>query len=573
MTIHNAEIAQIFNEMADLLEIKGENPFRVRAYRTAALTINDLSKNLSELIKEDADLTELPGIGDAIDKKIKIIIKTGKLPELQALEKHTPHALSDMMKIAGLGPKRIQLLYKKLNIKSMKDLQHAIDSGKIKKLQGFGEKLQQQIKDGIKHLAEYTQRIKLANAIPIAQSLLIYLQKFKGNKEIIIAGSYRRRKETIGDLDILITTNKKKEIIDYFIKYDEVAKIISQGTTRSSVHLRSGIQVDLRVVPQISYGAALFYLTGSKAHNIAIRKIAVKKNLKINEYGVFKKQKRIASKTETEIYKRMGLPYIEPELRENRGEIQAAQKNKLPRLITLKDIRGDLHCHTHATDGANSLEEMANAAIKLGYEYLSITDHTKHLTVAHGLNDKQVLQQIKMIDKLNEKFKNFVILKSMEIDILEDGSLDLSDEVLKELDLTVCSVHSKFGLSEKKQTERIIRAMDSPYFNILGHATGRLINRRQPYQVDLAKVMAAAKERGCILEINAQPDRLDIDDVHCKIAKEMKLKFAISTDSHHISQLENMQFGIYQARRGWIEASDVLNTRKLNLMLKLLKRK
>lgn len=572
MTIHNTEIADIFYRMADLLEIEGENPFRVRAYRNAARVIGSLSKNISELIKQKYDLTELPGIGETIAEKIKTIVKTGELPALKKIEKKTPRVLSELMKIPGLGPKRVQKLHQKFKIQSVKDLQKIITSGKLHKLPGFGEKIENQIKNGIQHLTEYSQRIKLSDAVIIAQSLLSYLKKIKGIEDVEIAGSYRRRKETVGDLDVLVITSNEEMIIDHFVKFDEVSAVISKGETRSTVRLHSGVQVDLRAVEKESYGAASLYFTGSKAHNIAIRKIAVQKKLKINEYGVYKKEKYIAGKTEKDVYRQVGLPYIEPELREDRGEIAAAQKGQLPSLIKLEDIKGDLHCHTHATDGADSLEAMAQAAMERGYEYLAITDHSKHLTVANGLNEKRLLQQIKAIDKLNAKLKKIVILKSIEVDILEDGSLDLSDDVLKELDLTVCSVHSKFNLSEKKQTERIIRAMDNPYFNILAHPTGRLINRREPYPLNVEKILQAAKERNCILEINAQPERLDLDDNNSRMAKEMGVKLVISTDSHSTTQLNNMQFGIYQARRGWIEAKDVVNTRKLSEFRKLIRR-
>jgi DNA polymerase (family 10) len=361
--------------------------------------------------------------------------------------------------------------------------------------------------------------------------------------------------------------------MEHFVSYEDVRKVIAQGETRSTVLLRSDLQVDLRMVPEVSYGAALHYFTGSKAHNIAIRTLGVKKGLKINEYGVFRGNRRIAGRTEEEVYKQVDLPFIEPELREDWGEIEAAQKGKLPKLMTLKDLRGDLHVHTKETDGRHTLEEMTEASLDRGYEYVAITNHSKHVTVARGLDVKGMTMLIEKIDRLKEKTKGITILKSGEVDILEDGSLDLPNEILKELDMTVCAVHSKFNLSREKQTERIIRAMDNPYFNILAHPSGRLINEREPYEVDMERLMKVALERGCFLELNAHPDRLDLTDIHCKMAKEIGLKVVISTDAHSIGDLDFIRFGVGQARRGWLEPGDVLNTRSLEELLKLLKRK
>jgi DNA polymerase (family 10) len=377
----------------------------------------------------------------------------------------------------------------------------------------------------------------------------------------------------VGDLDILVTAPKNTNVMDCFVKYDEVEEVVSQGESRSTVRLRTGLSVDLRVVGQVSYGAALHYFTGSRAHNIAVRKMAAEKKLKINEYGVFKGEKRIAGKTEQEVYEQVGLPFIPPELRENRGEIDAARENKLPELITLGDIRGDLHCHTEATDGQHTLKQMAEAAAKLGYAYLSINDHSQQVAMAHGLDKNRLIAQIKAIDKLNETLDDIVLLKSVEVDIMDDGSLDLPDSVLRELDFTVCAVHYRLNLSRKQQTERILRAMDSAYFNILAHPSGRLINKREAYQIDLEKIMEAARERGCYLELNAHPERLDLTDEACKLAKEMGVKVAIATDAHSTAGLDFMRFGVNQARRGWLEAKDVINCQPLNNLKKLFKRK
>jgi DNA polymerase (family 10) len=572
MAIHNIEIAAMFNQLADLLEIEGANPFRVRAYRNAAITINGLSREVSQFIQQDNSLTILPGIGKDLAEKIKLIVETGKFPLLQEVEARFPLVLSELLKIEGLGPKRVKVLYQELGIRSTNDLRRAIESQKLRALHGFGEKTETKILIGLERIQTYFQRLKLADASSIVDGIITYLKQAKGVKRVECVGSFRRRKDTIGDLDFLVIAENGKKIIQHFIAFDEVAEIISQGTTRSTVRLHSGIQVDLRVLGAASYGAALIYFTGSKSHNIAIRKIAVRKKYKINEYGIFKGSKQIAGNSEKEIYQRIGLDYIEPEMREDRGEIELAMQHKLPRLINLKNIRGDLHCHTKATDGNASIEQMADKAAQLGYEYIAITDHSHHLAMVHGFDSKKLLAQIKFIDKLNAKLKNIVILKSIEVDILEDGTLDLPNTVLKELDFTVGAIHYKFNLSPKKQTERIIRAMDNPYFNILAHPTGRLINKREPYVIDLERIMQAAKDRACILELNAQPERMDLNDLHCKMAKEMQVKLAISTDSHSLSQMEWMKFGVDQARRGWLEAKDVVNTYDLSKLKKLLNR-
>jgi DNA polymerase (family 10) len=573
MPIHNAQIADTFERLADLLEVEGANPFRVRAYRNAARTIRGYAKSMADLLDQGEDLSQLPNIGDDLADKIKTIIDTGKLPALEEVEARTPAALSELMKIEGLGPKRVKTLYDELNIESLDDLKRAARSGKIRELEGFGRKTEQMIKERVERFTGEEQRTKLIDAEQIAGPLVNYLKQSNGVKGIVVAGSYRRRKETIGDLDILITARRDASVMDDFVNYDEVEEVISKGKTRSTVRLRSGMSVDLRVVPQASYGAALHYFTGSKAHNIAVRKLGVKKGYKINEYGVFKGGERIGGKTEKAVYDKVGLPYIAPELRENRGELAAASKDELPELITLDDICGDLHCHTKASDGHHTLKQMAQSAAERGYEYLSINDHSKHVTVAHGLDKKRLLEQIKAIDKLNEKLDGIVVLKSIELDILEDGTLDLPASVLKELDLTVCSVHYKFDLSRKKQTDRILRAMDNPYFNILGHPSGRLINEREPYEIDLQKLMEAARERGCVLELNAHPERLDLTDDACKMAKDMGAKVVISTDAHSTSDLDLMRFGIDQARRGWLEPKDVINTQCLSELRKLLQRK
>jgi DNA polymerase (family X) len=572
MPIHNHDIAAIFEQVADLLEIENANPFRVRAYRNAARTVDSLSQSLADLVARGEDLSELAGIGQDLAGKIKEIVDTGALKLLAELQARTPPELAEMMKIAGLGAKRVHLLHEQLGIKTAQDLKEAALTGKIKELKGFGEKIENQIKEGLSDITTEEKRFKLATVEPVAQSLLGYLKGAPGVKEAIVAGSYRRRKETVGDLDILVTCGHSNAVMEAFVNYEDVAKVLAQGDTKSSVVLRSGLQVDLRVVPEESYGAALHYFTGSKAHNIAIRQLGVKKGLKINEYGVFAGENRVAGKTEAEVFEMADLPYIEPELRENRGEVEAAPAGRLPRLITLEAIKGDLHAHTKATDGRNTLEEMANAAADRGYEYLAITNHSKRVSMAHGLNAADLAKEIAEIDRLNSKLKGLVVLKAIELDILADGSLDLPDDILRDLDLTVCSVHYNLNLSREKQTERIIRAMDNPYFNILAHPTGRLINKRDPYEVDLERLLAAAQARGCFMELDAQPDRLDLADIYCKLAKDMGVRLAIDTDAHSIRDLAFMRYGIDQARRGWLESGDVLNTRTLKELRKLLRR-
>ncbi|MGA1843880.1 MAG: DNA polymerase/3'-5' exonuclease PolX [bacterium] len=573
MPVHNTDIAAIFNQVADLLEIKGENAFRVRAYRDAARTVGGLSSSAADMVKKNEDLSRLSGIGKDLAGKIKEIVETGKLPLLEDLKKEVSPALSKLLNIAGLGPKRVKTLHEKLGITTISDLKKAAENGKIREISGFGEKTEQSILEGIQGVKEEKGRIRLLVAREIAEDYRSYLQKVDGVKDVEVAGSYRRHKETVGDLDILVTCTKGSPVMDRFVKYEDVDTVVSHGDMRSTVILRSGTQVDLRVFSQESYGAAIHYFTGSKAHNIAIRKIGVKKGLKINEYGIFKGKKRIAGKREEDVFVQVGLPFIPPELREGRGEVEAAREGRLPDLITLDHIKGDLHTHTNRTDGHFSLEEMVKAAKERGYEYMAITEHSKRVTMAHGLDKKALATQIKEIDALNGRQKAFFIVKGVEVDILEDGSLDLPDDILKELDLTVCSVHYNAKLSRQKQTKRIIRAMDNPYFTILGHPTGRLIKKRPPYEVDMEKIMQAAAERGCLLELNAHPVRLDLNDIHCKMAKEKGLKIVISTDAHSIRDLDFMAFGVGQARRGWLEPEDVLNSRSWKQVKRLLRRK
>jgi DNA polymerase (family 10) len=572
MPVHNADIADIFRRLADLLEIEGANPFRVRAYRNAAQTVEDLPGNAAEMVNTGEDLTELPGIGKDLAGKIKEIVETGRLKTLEEVEGRTPSTLAALTTIPGLGPKRVHALHEVLGITTIEELARAAQAHKIRDLPRFSAKIEAKILEELAKHAQIERRFKLATAEDFAETLCAYLRQAPGIGHVVAAGSYRRRKDTVGDLDILVTSSDAPAAISHFTSYDEIGEILSQGTTRSTVILKAGIQVDLRVVAEESYGAALHYFTGSKSHNIAVRRLGQIKGLKINEYGIFRGDRRIGGRTEEEVFAAVGLPFIEPELREDRGEIEAAEKGRLPKLVTLADIRGDLHVHTKESDGKNSLREMAEAAKALGYSYIAITDHTKHATVARGLDEKRLAKQLDEIDRLNDEDGGILILKASEVDILADGKLDLSATMLKRLDLAVCAVHYKFDLDAKAQTERVLRAMDNPYCSILAHPTGRLLGERPSYPIDLERVMEGAKERGCFLELNSHPSRLDLDDIHCKQAKEMGVKLSLSTDAHSTVGLGAMRFGIGQARRGWLEADDVLNTRPWPQLKKLFAR-
>jgi DNA polymerase (family 10) len=561
MAEHNASIAETFRHVADLLEIEGANPFRIRAYRRAAQTVEDLPQSAAKMVADGKTLAGLPGIGKDLAGKITEIVNTGRLGALAEIEARTPTTLAALTAVPGLGPKRVHRLHEAFGIKTLKDLERAARKHKIRELRGFTAKTEEKILAEIERSQAREQRFKIATAEDFAQTLCTYLQADPRIGRVVVAGSYRRRKETVGDLDILVTCAKGQAAVNHFLAYDEIAKIVAKGSTRATVILRSGIQVDLRVVPAKSYGAALHYFTGSKSHNIAIRKIGQARGLKINEYGIFRDGTRIGGRTEEEIFAAVGLPYIEPELREDRGEIQAAFDGQLPKLISLEDIRGDLHVHTKASDGKSSLREMVEAARARGYEYVAITDHTKHATVARGLDEKRLAKQLDEIGKLSEDFDDIRILKSSEVDILADGKLDLSDSMLKRLDVVVAAVHYKFELDAQKQTERMLRAMDNKYVSILAHPSGRLLGVREAYPVDLERVIEGARDRGVALELNSHPARLDLDEVHCKLAKELGVKLVISTDAHSTFGLDTMRFGIGQARRAWLERKDVLNTR------------
>jgi DNA polymerase (family X) len=576
MPIHNSAIAEMFGKVADLLDISNADEFRIRAYRTAAQTISSLTRSAAEMVKAKEDLSELPGIGKNLAGKIKEIVETGSLTRLKELENQVPVGLVTLMKISGLGPRKVLTLHKQLGISSRQELEKAAKAGRIREVPGFGEKTEHAIIVSLERQASRTReeegRLRFVAAEQISRPLLSYLRKIKGAGLVEVAGSFRRKCEMVADLDLVATCSKDSEMMDLFTQYEDVERVISRGKTRSSVALHSGLQVDLRIVPPSSYGAALLYFTGSKSHNIAIRRLGQKKGLKINEYGVFRGNRQVAGKTEEDVYHSIELPYIAAELREDRGEIEAALEHDLPDLIDLKDIKGDLQAHTTATDGKFTLEEMAEAASARCYEYFAITDHSKRVAMAKGLDARGLARQIKEIEQLNSRQSKLRILKSSEVDILDDGSLDLPDDILKELDLVVGSIHYNFNLSKNRQTERILRAMDNRCFNILAHPTGRRVGKREPYEIDLRRILKAARENQCYVELNAQPERLDLRDVQVRMAKEMGVKVAISTDAHSVTDLEHMRFGIAEAQRGWLERDDVINTRSWDELKTLLRR-
>ncbi|MFW6253585.1 MAG: DNA polymerase/3'-5' exonuclease PolX [Chitinivibrionales bacterium] len=570
MPIHNSDIAGIFNTVADLLEIGGENAFRVRAYRNAGRTLGGLSGDIAEMVRRGEDFTQLPGIGKDLAAKIETIVHTGTLPMLEELKRKYSPELTSLMNIAGLGARRVKVLNQKLGINTIEELQQAAREQKIRGLPGFGAKTEEKILTETGRRQSSSQRTQINIAQQIAQPLVDYLKKSARVAPVAVAGSYRRRKETVRDLDVLVACKQSREVIQRFVAYDDVAEVVSMGETRVTVRLKSNLQVDLRVVDHKSYGAALHYFTGSQAHNIAIRKRGVKRGLKINEYGIYRGDRYIGGEKEEEIFAAVDLPYIEPELREDRGEVQAAEQGNLPNLVQRSDIRGDLHSHTNATDGRYTMEQMVDEARRRGYHYLAISDHSQRLAMAKGLNPARLARQIEQLHKLNQKIADFDILASIEVDILEDGSLDLPDSILRELDLVVCSVHSRFNLDREKQTTRIMHAMDNRYATILAHPTGRIIQGRAPYEIDMDRILRHAAETGMILELNSHPDRLDLPDIHCRAAKQLGIRFSIATDAHAVSDFDNLEYGIWQARRGWLEPSDVVNTLSIKQLRRVL---
>jgi DNA polymerase (family 10) len=558
--MENSRIAAVFDEIADILEIQGENPFRIRSYRNAARTVGDLPEHISDLVAAGKDPKDIPGIGESLAEKIKEILAGGTCKALQDLRKQLPPHLPDLLKVKGLGPKKVAALWKQRKITTLEELKAAATAGKIRDLEGMGEKTEQNILKGLVTLEAEAGRISIRQAAEQAASIRRYLEKVKAIRRFEPAGSYRRRRETIGDLDFLVEAADRTQAAEEILKYESVEDVLARGQEKVSVRLASGVQVDFRFVEADDFGAALMYFTGSKAHNITLRKRAQKGDLKLNEYGLFRGEKRIAGRTEEEVFRALGLAWIPPEMREDRGEIDAAEHGKLPKLIERGDLKGDLHAHTVATDGNNTIEEMVAAARSHGYEYLAITDHSKAVTVAHGLNDAAIRRHADRIRAAAESFRGFWLLAGVEVDILKDGRLDLDEKVLGELDWVCASVHSYFEMPEAEMTERIVRAVRSGVVHCIGHPFGRLIGKRDSLHFDPDRVFAACKEMGVCLEINSYPDRLDLPDVHCKHAKEMGLTMTISTDSHKTGDLDLIEFGVDVARRGWLEKGDVLNT-------------
>lgn len=569
----NAVIAAQFEELAELLELQGANPFRVRAYRNAARTLEALPKDLAHLVAEpDFDLTQLEGIGKDLAEKIETLVTTGSLPQLEELRSQFPPDVLVMLRIPGLGPKKVAALLEELQIHTLADLKAAAEAGRIATLKGFGKKTEQTILEGLAVAEQSGQRVLLSVAKAEADALVAALRAHPAVAEADVAGSCRRRKETCGDLDVLATSSDSAAAMDCLAAHPLVEKVLARGETKQRVRLRTGLELDLRVVPEESYGAAMVYFTGSKEHNIAIRRRAQERGLKINEYGVFRGEQRVAGRTEEEVYQAIDLPWIPPELRENRGEIELAENGRLPKLIEVADIQGDLHMHTTATDGRATIQEMAEAAKARGLKYIAITDHSKRVSMAHGLDATRLRAHWKAIDKVRGKVSGIEILRGIECDILEDATLDLDDDVLSEADLVIAVLH--YGLKQPRAQiqQRLLNAVRNPNVDIIGHPSGRLIGRRPAADVDYEELFRAAADHGVMLEINASPERLDLDDVQAAAARSHGIPLVIDTDSHSTEGFESLQFGVFQARRAGLTKADVANTRSFAQFRKLLRR-
>jgi DNA polymerase (family 10) len=573
--MNNKDIAKIFFNIAGLLEAD-KIDFRSIAYKRAGMALGELEESIEKIYLEEGinGLEKIPTIGKGLALKIEEYVKTGKIGEYEEMKKKMPINMDELTSVEGLGPRKIKILFQKLRVKNLKDLEKAAKSHKIAPLSGFGEKTEKNILQGIGFLKNNKGRVVLGFIMPIVKEIISSLEKLPEVKNISVAGSVRRKKETIGDVDILIASNRPDKIMDFFVRLPGVEKVWAKGDTKSSVHLKEGFDADLRIVKENSFGSALQYFTGSKEHNIATRKIAIAKGLKLNEYGVFRGEKMIAGKNEKEVYEAIGLAYIDPEMREDEGEIQLALESKLPKLIEYKDIKGDLHCHSDWDGGKNSIEEMAQSAMDLGYEYIGISDHTKFLKIENGLDEKQLLKQHEKIKQINSEFENknlkFSVLHGCEANILNDGSIDIEDEVLEKLDYVIAGVHSNLKMKKKEMMARIEKAMRNKNVDILAHPTGRIVGQRDEYQIDFDKILKIAKETGTILEINSS-SRLDLRDIYIRRAKTEGVKMVINTDSHHKDQLTQMEYGVSQARRGWAEKHDIINTLTVEELLKSLK--
>ena len=574
----NLDMARIFDEIADIFELKSENSFKIRAYRRAARTIESLTQDLKVIAERGGinELKKIPGVGDAIAKKILEIAETGDCKKHIELKQEVPTGLLELLAIPRIGPKTIAKLHDELGISSIADLEEAAKLHNLEKLPGLGAKVEENILKGIAQYRSYKGRVLLSEALPRAESIVTELKKLDAVDKIIIAGSLRRMRETIGDIDILVVSNRPGAVMDAFTSLDGVEDIVAKGDTKSSIVLK-GIDVDLRVVAETAFGAAAHYFTGSKHHNIRIRELGMKQGLKINEYGIFRDDERIGGEDEADVFASVGLAYIPPELREDRGEIEAAKENRIPELVAANDIKGDLHVHTNWSDGKNSIEEMARTAISAGYEYIAVADHSPAVGIAGGMNEDKITKRQEEIEKLNTRFEtegiNFSVLSASEVDIKSDFSMDFPDDVLKSLDVVVGAIHTKFAQDRETMTKRIVTAMENPNVDIIAHPTGRLLGKRDPYEVDMEQLMESARDTGTIMELNSFPGRLDLNDVHCKMAKDYGVLIAISTDAHDAMQMRDViKYGVATARRGWLEPKDVVNTRGLGDIRGLLKR-
>ena len=569
--MENIEIARIFEDVADLLEMLGASVFRIRAYRAAARTAETLGTPAESLLKKDRNALEaLPGIGKDLAGKLREIIETGELTLLKELAVQIPESVIQMIRIPGLGPKRAKQIYDQLGIATLAGLEQAAREGRLRTLRGWKDTMEAKVLQGIADLKAWRGRFRLVEADAAIRPLLERLEATQELTHLQVAGSYRRRRETVGDVDLLVTATAAEPVMERFLSAPEVKQVLAHGDTKSSIVLRQGLQVDLRVVGEESLGAALHYFTGSKAHNIAVRTLGVKRGVKINEYGIFRGSRRIAGRHEADVFQAVGLPWIPPELREDRGEIAAAFDGQLPTLVERGDIRGDLQMHTTYTDGRDSLADMVKACGDRGYSYIAITDHTKAVRVAGGLSREEFQTQFREIDEIRKTGAGPAVLKSAEVDILDAGQLDLDEETLAELDLVVVSVHSKFNMTKADMTQRVVHALRHPRVHVFAHPTGRLLGRREPYPLDMEEVVLVAHDYGVLLEVNAQPDRLDLNDIYCQMARDAGVKLVISTDAHRIAELDNMRHGVDQARRGWCEPADIANTRSLDAFLKLI---
>ena len=572
----NIEIALIFYKIADILEMLGIE-WKPIAYRRAARVMETMSKDIENVYNKEGlkGLMQISSIGKALAKKIEEYILTDKIKEYELLKKQIPKGFEDLLYVQGIGPKKVYKLFRKLKIDNIQKLENAAKKGLIRKLDGFGDKSEQEILKSIEIFKRGQERMLLGKALPIAREIESSLEKLKEVKKVVIAGSVRRMKETIKDIDILVISSNPKKVVNTFTTMPNVERVLAKGETKSSIVLKQGINSDLRVLEEKSFGAGLNYFTGSKDHNVELRRIAITKGLKLSEYGLFnaKNGRYVCGRTEQDVYKKLGLSYVAPELRENLGEIQAAKKSKLPKLIDYDSLNGDLHMHTKWSDGANTTEEMIKACINLDYKYIAITDHSKSEYIANGLDEKRLLKHCQEIDKLQKKYPQIRVLKGAEVDILSDGKLDYSDKILKKLDLVIASIHSRFKSQKEEMTKRIIKALENKYVNIFSHPTGRLINEREPYEVDIEKLFETARENNVFLEINSFPSRLDLKDINIKLALEHEVKFAINSDSHSTEHLKYIELGIAQARRGWLESKDILNTLSKQKVEKILQSK